>query len=87
MLRELSSRRGSLAWDGTSGSGGGRIRIEGGEWKDIIAQVRRTSKLGILGEVLAAETLVRNGFQTSRHFAEAKNERGRWLIARCQQSA
>lgn len=31
--------------------------------EDIIARVRRTSKLGILGEVLAAEALVRTGFR------------------------
>lgn len=35
--------------------------------EDIIARVRRTSKLGILGEVLAAEALVRNGFQGVRN--------------------
>ncbi|TIM67206.1 MAG: hypothetical protein E5Y52_12235 [Mesorhizobium sp.] len=33
----------------------------------IIARVRRTSKLGILGEVLAAEALIRNGFQGVRN--------------------
>ncbi|RWD65984.1 MAG: hypothetical protein EOS36_06205 [Mesorhizobium sp.] len=35
--------------------------------EDIIARVRRTSQLGILGEVLAAEALVRNGFQGVRN--------------------
>lgn len=35
--------------------------------EDIIVRIRRTSKLGLLGEVLAAEALYRNGFQGVRN--------------------
>ncbi|TIM99996.1 MAG: hypothetical protein E5Y38_14900 [Mesorhizobium sp.] len=43
--------------------------------EDIIARVRRTSKLGILGEALAAEALVRNGFQGVRNLNDdARNQ-------------
>ncbi|MEI8703170.1 MAG: hypothetical protein E5V25_06380 [Mesorhizobium sp.] len=34
--------------------------------EDIIARIRRTSKLGRLGEILAAEALALNGFSGIR---------------------
>lgn len=49
--------------------------------EDIIARIRRTSKLGQLGEVLAAESLTRNGFSGVKNLNEGHNHPYADLIA------